>query len=519
MVATIRIDGATAVLSGTSGPPAAHLSQCLQFLHPARFFNKAFQQKRWDGYVKFFDGARFGAGFTSRVKKHLEQQGLEVRVTAKGGGAVEADDFDASYLHGITMWDHQVAAVLTMFRHGRGVLREPTGSGKTAMMAAAARYVWERKGWRSLVIVPKKGLAVQTRMAFEQFYNGEVSVGIAGDGQREEGPITIATAQTLINYKDHHVKMKGKPRRKIKGDPWLRELIESTDVLFLDECHRASSTTWQDIADVCPAKRRYGLSGTPITDDVLEDVKLEQQCGPIIHETEAVDLIEDGLTAEPKIVMVMSDNASGPVLPKTFDRHARAISLDYRSAYKAGIAENDHHNRTIIAAARWMMARKRKVLILCRLKAHFVRLAELLSDYRVDFAALWGATKTAEREAAKTAFREGEINCILATTIFDEGEDLGGVGGVVLGEGVKAITTNLQRIGRGMRNDTEDVWVVDIVPTCHKTLQEHAAQRAEDYEEAGYTVAILEEWPRGRLRDLPNNLLPFETWDALLASG
>lgn len=127
MVATIRIDGATAVLGGTSGPPAAHLGQCLQFLHPARFFNKAFQQKRWDGYVKFHDGARFGAGFTSRVRKHLEAQGLEVRVIAKGGGAIEVEEFDSSYLHGITMWDHQVGAVHAMLKHGRGVLREPTG--------------------------------------------------------------------------------------------------------------------------------------------------------------------------------------------------------------------------------------------------------------------------------------------------------------------------------------------------------------------------------------------------------
>lgn len=528
MPATIRIDGAAAQLSGTPGPPASYLRDCLAFLHPARFYNQAFKEGRWDGYVRLNDGAKFPAGFARRVKGHLEEKGYPTRVVARDGGAVDDSRLDDGYLNGIKLWPHQMAAIRAMLRYSRGCLKEPTGSGKTAMMAATARYLWEEKGWRSLVVVPKKGLAVQTRRAFEQFYNDEVTVGIAGDGQREEGPIVIATAQTLIRFQDRFEKPKGKPRRKIPGDEWLQELIAETDVLFLDECHRTRSDSWQEIAKACPAARRYGLSGTPLTEEELDDIKLEGATGPLIHETTAQETIGAGLSAAPKIVMVMSEHASGPELEKVVQRKVdrrngvvrkKMVSPDYRDAYTRGIVQNDAHNRSVVNAARWMIDRDRKVLILCRLKEHFIRLSELLEEARIEFAALWGATATDEREAAKLAFKDGEVDCILATTIFDEGEDLSGVGGIVLAEGVKAVTTNLQRIGRGMRRDTSDVWIVDFVPTCNETLSEHALLRCEDYEKAGYDVLIVEDWPRGHLSKIPKDLLPFETWDAEFAAA
>jgi superfamily II DNA or RNA helicase len=221
--------------------------------------------------------------------------------------------------------------------------------------------------------------------------------------------------------------------------------------------------------------------------------------------------------------MVMSEDASGPELRKVpvissskrNGARKKFVAPDYRTAYRKAIVDSSHHNRTVVAATKWMLQRKRKVLVLCRLKDHFVRLSEMLQEEGIEHAALWGDTDTADREDAKLSFKHGVVNCILATTIFDEGEDLSGVGGLVLGEGVKAITTTLQRIGRGMRRDTEDVWVVDIVPTSHRTLTEHALQRCVDYEDAGYEVVVLEEWPVRSLRKLPNDLLPFETWDAV----
>ena len=151
--------------------------------------------------------------------------------------------------------------------------------------------------------------------------------------------------------------------------------------------------------------------------------------------------------------------------------------------------------------------------MLCRLKKHFARLAEGIQDLGIEVACLWGNTHTAERDEAKQMFADREINVILATTIFDEGEDVRGIDAIVLAEGVSTNTSALQRIGRGMRPDSEDVWVVDFVPLGSSVLTEHAARRADIYEGEGYEVEVVESWPK-RLDASrpPKDLLPFASW-------
>lgn len=514
MPARIKIDGAVARLTGIHAP-AAFLRECLSWLHPGRFFNRAFRDGRWDGKVCLADGNTFPAGFAPRVRRYLKRQGVSVAISSRDSAPVPDDDLDENYLAGIKLRDYQLAAVRAMLSRPRGALKEPTGSGKTAMIAAAARIFWEQMGWRSLIIVPRKGLAGQTRAALQKLYSGDVKVGIAGDGHRKGGPIVVATAQTMVHFKDRVVTKK-KRKHKIEGDPWLRELLEQTDVLFLDECHRTKSDQWQAIASACPAARRYGLSGTPLREVEFNDIKLEGQTGAIIHETKAEELIDRKLAARPKIAMVMASETSEPIAKiPVVSRDGKTSMRDpkYRAAYDAAIVDSDRHNNAVLACVQWLHRRKRRILVLCRLKKHFARLAEGIQDLGIEVACLWGNTHTAERDEAKQMFADREINVILATTIFDEGEDVRGIDAIVLAEGVSTNTSALQRIGRGMRPDSEDVWVVDFVPLGSSVLTEHAARRADIYEGEGYEVEVVESWPK-RLDASrpPKDLLPFASW-------
>lgn len=522
MSALIQIDGATARLSGVPAP-AGLLRECLSWLHPGRFFNQGFRQGRWDGRVCLADGNQFPAGFAVRVRRHLAMQGIKCRVVARGSKPVSDAFLTPDFLEGITLRDYQLEAIRVMLARPRGALKEPTGSGKTAMIAAVARLFWEEEGWRTLIVVPRKGLAGQTRAALRRFYRDEVRVGIAGDGHRKPGAVVVATAQTLAHFEARVVKRKGKRPEKIPADPWLVDLIAKTHVLILDECHRSKSDQWQRIAQACPAARRYGLSGTPLQEVEFNDIKLEGQTGPLVHETLATALIERKLSARPKIVVVAADRASERIQKEVrVDRHGRTSMRDpeYRAVYNQAIVESDRHNDAVLACIKWLHDRKRRILVLCRLKAHFVRLAEGLQDIGVEAACLWGNTHTEERDEAKRAFADGEFRCILATTIFDEGEDVGGIDAIVLAEGVSTNTSALQRIGRGMRPDSDDVWVVDFAPLGSAVLTEHAAKRATIYEREGYEVEVLEDWPsRVRPDNPPKTLLPFESWPSAGLTG
>jgi superfamily II DNA or RNA helicase len=267
------------------------------------------------------------------------------------------------------------------------------------------------------------------------------------------------------------------------------------------------------------AYRKFGLSGTPLKDEELSDMKLIGATGEIICIVEATELIELGIAAKPKICVIYSSKVSGPDLPSS--KYIRWVNgkpvqarkhLPYQKAYRRGVINNKHHNRAVIRAVEWLIDHDRRVMILCRLKDHWKTLRQMLDDVGINHQAVWGDTGTYEREDAKKLLDEGKIKAVLATTIFDEGEDLPGVDALVLAEGVKVSVNALQRVGRGMRKKTglNEVWVVDICPTCHPTLSKHALQRVIAYEGEGYDVRVWEDWPD---EDSEDDLLPFLTWD------
>jgi superfamily II DNA or RNA helicase len=523
--AAIYVRGAWAELHNA---PDSTLESCLSFAHPNPWYSKAYREKRWDGKVRLFERSsnRFPAGLVQRVVEHLTDLEREVFVSGFDDKTpLDLSALERDWLPGIELWDHQWDAVNALLAHKRGVVKSPTGSGKTEDIFTAASFLWETKQWRSLIVVPKKGLMRQTYERACAYFDDWITVGMAGDGERIEGNIVVATGQTMQKWKTTRTK-----KGMVAADPWLRELVKTFEVLFLDECHRASSDMWYDIAMNSGAQRRYGFSGTPIKDSEIDDMKLIGATGPIVYDVAATGLIEAGLAAKPKILMVMSNAVSGSDITedvldeverekeRTAKKQKKTLRKKpepnkYRIAYRLGIMCNESHNAAVVRAAQWMIDHGRKTLLLCRYKEHFDILATLLEESGTNFVGVWGATDNSDRDHAKEALGNGTVKLVLATGIWDEGEDIPGVDGLVLAEGVKANTNSRQRIGRGMRGDTEDVWVIDFVPTCHDTLREHAAKRAEAWEGEGYEVLVWTDWPKREGEELD---LPFARWDSEL---
>ena len=526
--AAIYVRGAWAELHNA---PEGALEACLSFAHPYPWKVRAFKEGRWDGKIRLFERAtnKFPAGLTEHVVAHLNELDRDVFVTGlESKKPLDLSRFTRDYLPPVGKFrefrDYQFDAVIAMLRNRRGIIKSPTGSGKTEMIFGAAAYLWEECNWTSLILTPTKGIMHQTYERACAYYDDWISVGMAGDGERIEGKVIVATGQTMQQWKPKRGKRGLRP-----ADAWLRELVKETDILFLDECHKASSETWYDIAINAGAKRRYGFSGTPLKDNEIADMKLIGATGPVLFEVAANVLIDEGFAAKPKIVMVMSDNVSGPDLEQLVSDEIERIDQQrrteiankvekkkrtpaanvYQIAYNLGVKFNDQHNRAVARGAQWMVEHGRKTLLLCRYKEHFDQLAALLDEQGTDFLGVWGQTSNDDRAHAKAAIGDGRTQLVLATGIWDEGEDIPGVNGIVLAEGVATSTNSRQRVGRGMRGDTEDVWVLDFVPTCHKMLLEHAAKRADAWEGEGYDVLLWRKWPDGD-GELD---LPFERWD------
>jgi len=524
MRAVISVKGAWAELYG---PPGETLDGVLRVLDPRCEQSLAYREKRWDGYVRLYEGNRFPAGFVSRVTEYLQSTNHDVVISSpQETKQIDTSRMGPKYLGGVgpnrkhALWEHQLRAIMAMLENSRGIVKSPTGSGKTEVVAAVARYLWEERGWRSVIVVPRKGLAAQTVQRLQLYYGNDLTVGQCGDGKRIIGDVTVATAQTLIHFQP--TLRNGKV---CNADPELRDLVHSAEVLFLDEAHHASAESWYTIAMESRAIRKFGLSGTPLKDDVIADMRLIGATGEIICHIESTDLIAKGLNAQPKIVVVYSPKVSGPELPVVNKvRIVQGEHVPYRQylpwdkAYIRGIVKNPHHNAAVVRAVEWLVDRGRRTLVLCRRKAHWLDLKARIEETGIPCAALWGPTSMYDREDAKREIKNGSVKVILATTIFDEGEDVPAVEGLVLAEGVKVSVNALQRVGRGMRRKkgSNDVWVVDFCPTCHPRLSEHALQRVLAYEGEGYPVMVWEHWPDP---DSGEDLLPFSSWDLTAAKS
>jgi len=532
--AKIIVNGAWAVLKNAE---QTHLEDCLAPMDPKAYFNAAFKEKRWDGRVRLYSGSSFPAGLTQTVVEHFNEIDSAVEVI----GAVKLPQIDLTrftvdYLAGIKLWGHQFEAASIMLTQATGLVRVPTGQGKTEIMCAVARMLWEEQGWRTLIIVPKKGILTQTVARFRKYYGDDVEVGQCGDGVKTIGVVTVATAQTLIQFKDEYRKRAGhKHKQLVRGNPAFKKLVAECEVLMMDEAHHTSSETWYEIAMKSQAVVRYGLSGTPIKGEEIKDMRLIGATGPVNYSVDMKDLVDNNLAPKAKIVMVMSDAASGPALPlmkkrifkrKTKQFVVKDVEQPYGVAYQTGVVENVIHNTAVIRAALWLADHDRRVLVFCRRKDHFRTLKAMLEESGVAFESMWGDTPTWTRDEAKEQFSRGVTRILLATTIFDEGEDVPGIDALVYAEGVKSFVNAVQRLGRGMRMSRDedgkviegcDLWMVDFVPVCHTVLHGHATERAKAYEAEGHEVFVLEDWPEcGDTNFDDANLLPFLRWEAQL---
>lgn len=526
MSVEINVSGVHAFIEGAE---PEHIDGCLSADHPNKQHILAFKEDRWDGKVRLHDAyKRFPAGLVNHVVRYFNELGIDVAVTDQEEmEPIDTSRFTDRYLPGITLRPDQCESIMAFLTHSRGIVKSPTGSGKTEIAAAVCQYYWEERQWRSLIVVPKKGLLDQTAQRLRKYYGTDLRVGELGDSKRFLGPITVATAATLQQFQSWVKKETVRGRKRDvqhQPDPLVRQAVMECNVLMFDECHHASAETWYNVAMKCKANRRFGMSGSPIKNNELDDLRLMGATGDVLHVVESDVLIDAGACAKPRIAVIYSENASGPEMPaeevpykaSNGEIKIRRMQMPYDRAYNEAIIQGNEHNTTVIRAACWMVDRGRKTVILCRRKEHWRALGERLEETGIEFRAVWGDTEVEERNAIKKQLESGRIKLVLASTVWDEGEDVPGISAMIYAEGIKANTSAVQRVGRGMRRKEgeNDVWIVDIVPTSHPTLRDHGMKRVKIWEQEGYEVVPVYEWPAWDDNDYDHDgLLPFLNWE------
>lgn len=455
----ISFNNNTARLHSDDGRAFSLLNKLLAVEVEGSKFSDKYKRGLWDGWKRFFSGSgAFSTGFLDMAMEELEANGYSVELTDKRDKSklVEVPSFEsvASCLSGVTLRDYQAEGVIDILKKTRGIIRYPTGAGKTLTASAAIKQVHQKVRAKCLFLTHKKELLHQTKTVIES--RAGIKTAVIGDGLKDlNKPVCVGMVQSLY----------AALKRKC---PVTRSFLENIDMLIVDECHLLDAKSFLSVANECKnALYRIGLSATPLMKSSEADMTLISATGSIIREINIKGLVDRGLLAQPILKFV---KISSPTLLKR---------LNWQEAYHHGIVYNDIRNESVVREALDFAKSGKPCLILVNKIEHGEILIDMLRSTTVRCKYIHGKKNSEVRQLALQEIQNGELDILVSSTILDEGVDVPAISAVILAGGWKSPIKMYQRVGRGMRikEGSNEVYIVDFIDLTHRYLAAHSMSR------------------------------------------
>lgn len=441
----------------------AWLDSFLTFRDPKNWYSKAPAEK-----LLCANTLLFPTGMIGSIIAQGEADGFRVELVQPIPKATPADNPDLSWLR-----DYQKAAVAAIVQKQRGIIRAPTGSGKTEIAVGAVLAIPGK--W--LFIVHRANLAEQAAKRYELRTGRKAGRVIEGNWEAtwNEFDFIVATFQTISE------------RLKARH-PAAIALVTGATRLLVDESHTIPAASFRTVANgTVNAPVRIGLSGTPLAREDKRSLLSIATLGPIIYSIKTSTLINSGVLARP-VINLVPHNAV--VHGETFD-----------AAYKRGVVHSKSRNRLLLDAAQ---VAEKPCLLFVKGIDHGTILNRALLDAGVKSTFIWGHHKAQAREAAIAKLAVGDLEVIVCSVVFAEGVDIPCLRSIVIGGAGKSVIRAIQSVGRGMRRtDGKTDFIVHEVFDrgcgCHKAssaehhpgcgwLRDHAEKRRKAYIKEGYSV-------------------------------
>ena len=381
-------------------------------------------------------------------------------------------DFQQFVCSDIQLRKDQLWCLKKMYKHHNGILSAPTGGGKSAI---ASTFI-KAYDLPTVVLIPSKELLHQTRSMYARYMEvDEDEIGFIGDGVFEPRKFNVVSVPTLRE------RVEFLRYGKVScPDNDLKKLIKETRVLISDEAHRVGKNTFYDCAVLFRnAAYRFGMSATPWSRADKISIMLKGSFGPTIAEVTPDVLMTAGIIAIPDIIMYR---------PGGVKLNGR---LKWAEAYSTGIVFNDRRNAIIIELIKKHLGQKQ--LVLFERKNHGLTLSRLLDHEGIKHRLLWGDVDGKERAAAREEFKNGDLDIIIGSKIFETGVDLPDLAVLIRADGYKAETKVIQGAGRALRaTDTKKRAIIyDFYDDHQRILEKHSAARLHCYKDY-YTLANIE---------------------------
>ena len=429
--------------------PVQELEKATRYFFKGAENSKKYKSGVWDGYIHLYRKYQrtFPTGLLSIVEDVLKRKKIPYRIESHYQEAPPRQ-FDWVVEDGITPDPDQIEAVEAGLNGKRGIMKAPTGFGKTAVLA---KRLTAGFGVPTLFVANKKALLDDAAEEFITGIRGLSSVGQIKDGYFDTArivsvdgvdiipditsPVIVATIQSLSARLND-------PASRDKLLYWLNEVCK---FVMVDECQAVGTSMWDEVLDACKAPYRILLSATPWRTDGAT-LCLTAASGPTLYSTTAEEQIEKNRLCELDIYYHEFDH-------KVYND--RDTGIPYAEAYASYIVGNEDRNKEIVRLAMSLVEEERLTLVFVTSIDHGHLLRQMFLDAGMEpdeVRFIWGSTKNKDRVQGIKDFKEGKFKVLIGSTIFDAGVNIPAISGAVVAGAGNADITIIQKIGRAARN-------------------------------------------------------------------
>lgn len=439
----------------------------------------AFPNKRTGVTNYMYDDrqSRLLTGLVDRMLPMLKRAGIEVEVVDRPQREIISSlEINPDLLDGATLREFQTQSLRKAIWAQRGILKLPTGAGKTIVSAAIAKYLDDHKGLSSLMIVPGVNSLNQSWARWRSY--GLKDVGRLGDGHQDFGArhliAVVNSAYSLFNNEN----------------PEALAWSESLGCVMWMEAHHAQAMMWAEIGKMADVPYRFGLTATPFVNggdaEVMEDYTILGITGEIIANVPDSLLMNLGIMAVPKIHFVRMGSK------------ARFTDTNWHSVKKHGIVSNELRNEAIVSMASRLAAAGRKVIVLINEIEHCKIIARGVSKEIGSSLVFHGGSKLLhfargiERKSDKTEIQklnqhldEMDSYVLVGSPAIDEDADFPSADTLIVGAGGRSPRRVVQRAGRVLRPKSGEnrVDIIDFEDYSNVVLRSHSKSRHKTYAE------------------------------------
>ena len=420
-------------------------------------YTPTYKRGHWDGKKRFVSAAgKFKTGILTNILRDLNQVGCTpevIREHGEGPKLIFKRNIKEFKLH-----DYQQEAIGKALVAERAIIKSPTGSGKTLIMAATLTAFPKAK---ITILFDERSILTQT---YEYLTRkcGFKDVGINLGGDFKDGRIMLSTVQSIDKILDSH--------------------LNQSEVLMVDEVHKfcRGEMTVAAIQSFPNARYRFGFTAT-MPDDRIGELTLVGAFGDVIETKSTQELIAEDKLAKPIIQMLEYED----------EISEQDLDSDYATIYEKFIITSEKRNGIIFSlAAKIAEANpEAKVCILVKNLEHLQTLRNAIPN---SFT-LEGINTIHERKQAIKDFLECDSAAFLiGTKVLQTGINIEEITHLVNARGLKDKIPTLQGLGRGMRKSVGKTSVMvydffDHIPY----LREHSKARIRHYEGEGHEVSRI----------------------------